>query len=344
MRLSDFDYRLPPELIAQHPVHPRDAARLMVLDRATGRIEHRVFRDLPEYLNTNDVIVINDTRVIPARLRGRKRTGGAAEFLLLRPASDSGGNAARWEALVKPGRGTGPGSRITISEDVHVDVVESLPDGVRIVRILADRPVMDVLQRYGEVPLPPYVHEHLEQPDQYQTVYATHPGAVAAPTAGLHFTEELLAELEGAGVRFARITMHIGLGTFRPVTSDDIAAHRMDAEWYEVSPGAAEQITQAKRAGGRAIVVGTSAVRTLETLADPDGAVRSGSGWSRLFIYPGYRFAATDVLVTNFHLPKTTLLMLVSAFAGHALIRRAYEDAIAHGYRFYSFGDAMMIR
>lgn len=343
MTLSDFDYTLPPELIAQHPVHPRDAARLLVVDRAGDRLEHRVFRDLPGYVTAEDVLVINDTRVIPARLRGRKPTGGAVEVLLLRPPPNLNRDGTTWEALVKPGRGTGPGTRITIGDDVHIELTDRLPGGVRVVRVYADRPVMDVLRRYGEVPLPPYVHEHLERADDYQTVYATHPGAVAAPTAGLHFTDALIARLERSGIRFVRLTMHIGLGTFRPVTVDDITQHQMEAEWYEVTPDAADRINRTRQAGGRAIVVGTSAVRTLETLAGPDGTIRPGSGWSELFIYPGFEFRVTDVLVTNFHLPKTTLMMLVSAFAGHVLIRRAYADAIAQRYRFYSFGDAMLI-
>lgn len=343
MRLSDFDYELPRELVAQHPVHPRDTARLMVVDRITGRLEHRVFRDLPERLTALDVVVINDTRVIPARLRGRKRTGGAVEILLLRPASGAGGRDASWEALVKPGRGTGPGTRITIGDDVQIEMAERLPNGARMLHVLAPLPVTDILRRYGEVPLPPYVHERLKQEDDYQTVYAAHPGAVAAPTAGLHFTDDLIARLERSGVQFVRITMHIGLGTFRPVTGEDIARHRMDAEWYEVTPQAADRINRTRQGGGRVVVVGTSAVRTLETLAGPDGVVRSGTGWSDLFIHPGFEFRVTDVLVTNFHLPRTTLMMLVSAFAGHALIRRAYAEAMAQRYRFYSFGDAMLI-
>ncbi|HLE77232.1 MAG TPA: tRNA preQ1(34) S-adenosylmethionine ribosyltransferase-isomerase QueA [bacterium] len=360
MRLADFDYALPPELIAQHPVHPRDTARLMVVDRVTGRYEHRMFSELPEFLTAGDAIVINDTRVIPARLRGRKPTGGAVEILLLRPALNPSGTSgsrpatgspqagpiegARWEALVTPGRGTGPGTRVTIGPDVEVEIAGRHPGGVRLVHIHADQPVLEVLRRHGEVPLPPYVHERLERVDDYQTVYATHPGAVAAPTAGLHFTDDLIARLEGAGVQFVRITMHIGLGTFRPVTSDEISAHRMEAEWYEVSPDAAHRINEARRAGGRIVVVGTSTVRTLETLAAPDGRVGHGSGWATLFIYPGFQFTAADLLVTNFHLPKTTLMMLVSAFGGQALIRQAYAEAIVRRYRFYSFGDAMLIR
>jgi S-adenosylmethionine:tRNA ribosyltransferase-isomerase len=359
MKLSDFDYELPPELIAQHPVHPRDAARLMVLERATGSISHHIFADLPILLRSGDVVVVNDTRVIAARLRGRKPTGGAVEILLLRPvlnpssASGSGPapdvpnvnplDARTWEALVRPGRGVGAGRVLEIAPDVNLEVLDVRPDGVRIVRVQGGRAMREVLGAYGEVPLPPYVHEPLDRPEDYQTVYAVQSGAVAAPTAGLHFTEDLIDRIGFVGLDLVRITMHIGLGTFRAVTADDIAEHRMDAEWFEVTPSAAAAINESKRRGGRVVTVGTSAVRTLETAADPDGMVRPGTGWSTLFIYPGFRFAATDVMITNFHLPRTTLLMLVSAFAGRDLIARAYDDAIAQRYRFYSFGDAMLI-
>jgi S-adenosylmethionine:tRNA ribosyltransferase-isomerase len=354
MRLSDFDYQLPPELIAQHPVHPRDAARLMVVERVTGSIRHHMFADVPDLLRSGDVVVVNDTRVIPARLRGRKPTGGAVEILLLRPAEgpepgrgavpDANPFEARtWEALVRPGRGVSAGRVLQIAPEVTLEVLEVRSDGVRIVRVHGGRAMRDVLGAHGELPLPPYVYEPLDRPEDYQTVYAARSGAVAAPTAGLHFTDDLITRIRLVGVDLARITMHIGLGTFRAVTADDIGEHRMDAEWFEVTPSAASAINETRRRGGRIVTVGTSAVRTLETTADPDGTVRPGSGWSTLFIYPGFRFAATDVLVTNFHLPRTTLLMLVSAFAGRDLIARAYGEAIAQGYRFYSFGDAMLI-
>lgn len=345
MKLSDFDYTLPPELIAQHPVEPRDAARLLVVDRATGRLEHRGFRDLPEYLRPEDVLVLNNTRVIPARLRARKETGGAVEVLLLRPAAESGGAEARaevWEVLLRPGRRVRTGTRLHVFPTLTGEVLTSGADGVRLVRFKGDRPVLDTARAVGEMPVPPYVHEPLARPDDYQTVYAAVDGAVAAPTAGLHFTPALLEQIRSRGIRMVSLTMHIGLGTFRPVTAQDVRRHRMDAEWYDVTAEAAATLTAA-RGRGRVVVVGTSAVRTVETVARDDGAVGSGSGWSELFIYPGYLFKATDVLVTNFHLPKTTLLTLVCAFAGRDLILRAYREAVAQRYRFYSFGDAMLI-
>jgi len=368
MRLSDFDYTLPPELIAQQPVEPRDAARLLVVDRATGRLAHRIFRDLPEYLRPGDVLVVNDTRVLPARLRARKRTGGEIEVLLLRPAPSGAGRvpleagddattrfpprlrrlgAERdshvWEVLLRPARRARAGTRLTFPLNLTGEVIGTAADGVWVMRFAGDRPVLEVAREVGEMPVPPYVREALRHPDDYQTVYASAEGAVAAPTAGLHFTRALLDRIKDAGVRIVTLTMHIGLGTFRPVTVDDVTQHRMDAEWYEVSEEAAGTLTAA-RGRGRVVAVGTSAVRTLETVAAADGTITAGRGWSDLFIYPGYRFKATDALVTNFHLPKTTLLMLVSAFAGGGLILRAYREAIAQRYRFYSFGDAMFIR
>lgn len=338
MRLSDFDYALPPELIAQHPVEPRDAARLLVVDRATGHLEHRTFRDLPEYLRPDDVLVINDTRVIPARLRARKSTGGAVEVLLLRPAGDPD----VWEVLLRPGRRARTRTRLTFPSNLTGEVVGSARDGVWLVRFAGDRPVLEVAREIGEMPVPPYVHEALRRPEDYQTVYASVDGAVAAPTAGLHFTPALLDRIRSVGVRVVTLTMHIGLGTFRPVAVNDVTQHRMDAEWYEIHEDAAAALTTA-RGRRRVVVVGTSAVRTLETVAAPDGTVRAGRGWSELFIYPGYRFKATGALVTNFHLPKTTLLMLVCAFAGRDLILWAYREAIEERYRFYSFGDATII-
>jgi len=342
--LSDFDYALPPELIAQHPVEPRDAARLLVVDRSSGRFEHRVFRDLPEYLRPADVLAVNDTRVIPARLRARKSTGGAVEVLLLRPAGDgaASGQGEVWEALVRPGSRVRIGTRLAVSPHLTGEVIARQSEGVRLVRFSGDRPVLEVAREIGEMPVPPYVHEPLRRPEDYQTVYASADGAVAAPTAGLHFTPALLTRIEGRGVRIVTLTMHIGLGTFRPVTVQEVEHHRMDAEWYEVSEAAAEALSAA-RGRGRIVVVGTSAVRTLETVTADDGTVRPGRGSSELFIHPGYRFKATDALITNFHLPKTTLLMLVCAFAGRDLILRAYQEAIAEKYRFYSFGDAMLI-
>jgi S-adenosylmethionine:tRNA ribosyltransferase-isomerase len=348
MRLADFDYTLPEDRIAQHPTSPRDAAKLLVVDRETGRFAHRIFRDLPEYLRPEDVLVINNTRVIPARLRARKPTGGAIEVVLLRPAPASPGRRPPvladdvWEVLLRPARRAQVGTKLLFSDQLTGEVVSVAPGGARMVRFTGSRRVLDVARDIGEMPTPPYVHEPLQRPDDYQTVYAAVDGAVAAPTAGLHFTPALLDQIVQTGVRVVTLTLHIGLGTFRPVTSDDPTLHRMDAEWYEVSDAAAATLT-AVRGRGRVVVVGTSAVRTLETVASIHGGVRPGRGWSELFIYPGYRFAVTDALVTNFHLPKSTLLMLVCAFAGRELILRAYEDAIARGYRFYSFGDAMLI-
>jgi len=348
MRLADFDYTLSGDRIAQHSTSPRDAAKLLVVDRETGRFAHRIFRDLPEYLRPEDVLVINNTRVIPARLRARKPTGGAIEVVLLRPAPSAPGPRPSvpaddvWEVLLRPGRRAQVGTRLLFSDQLTGEVVSGAPGGTPVVRFSGSRPVLDVARAIGEMPIPPYVHEPLQRPDDYQTVYAAVDGAVAAPTAGLHFTPALLDQIEQMGVRVVTLTLHIGLGTFRPVTADDPTLHRMDAEWYEVSDAAAATLS-AVRGRGRVVVVGTSAVRTLETVASVYGGVRAGNGWSELFIYPGYRFSVTDALVTNFHLPRTTLLMLVCAFAGRDLILRAYEEAIAHGYRFYSFGDAMLI-
>ena len=287
--------------------------------------------------------MLNDTRVIPARLHGRKTTGGVIEVLLLRPAGSTDGEGERWEALVRPGRRVRRGTEIRFSPDLRGEVVESWPDGVRVIAFTGPRAVLTVAREIGTTPLPPYVHVPLRDPEEYQTVYAVEEGAVAAPTAGLHFTSALLQRIEGLGVGLVRLTMHIGLGTFRPVTASDVTAHHMDAEWYRVTVDAAEMINERRRSGGRVIPVGTSVVRTLETVAGERGVVRPGEGWSTLFIYPGHRFRATDTLVTNFHLPKTTLLMLVSALAGREAILHAYAEAIRERYRFYSFGDAMLI-
>jgi S-adenosylmethionine:tRNA ribosyltransferase-isomerase len=343
MKLSEFDYALPPELIAQHPAHPRDSSRLLVLHRTDGRLEHRIFRDLPEYLTPQDVLVLNDTRVIPARLRGRKPTGGTVEVLLLRPLDDPDAGDERWEALVRPGRRVGRGTKLQFGGALRGEVVESRPDGVRVIAFAAPRGVLAAAREIGAPPLPPYVHAPLRDPGDYQTVYAVEEGAVAAPTAGLHFTSELLQRIRESGVSVVMLTMHIGLGTFRPVTAADITAHEMDAEWYDVASDVAVLINERRRSGGRIVAVGTSTVRTLETVAGDGGLIRPGRGWSSLFIYPGYRFQAVDALVTNFHLPKTTLLMLISALAGRETVLRAYGDAIRGRYRFYSFGDAMLI-
>ncbi len=341
MRLDQFDYVLPPELIAQSPADPRDAARLMVVYRDRAHLEHRTFRDLPVYLRPGDVLVLNDTRVLPARLRARKATGGMVEVLLVRPL-----HSQVWEALIRPSRRVRDGARLTFARGLIGTVGEARPDGVRVITFASDQSVLDLIREIGELPLPPYIHEPLRSADAYQTVYATVEGAIAAPTAGLHFTPTLLDRIRALGVRVVTLTMHIGPGTFRPVSNDDVAGHRMDAEWYQVSPEAAAAINAVRArslTGGRVVVVGTSAVRALETVANDDGTVRPGQGWTDLFIYPGFRFRATDILVTNFHLPRTTLLLLVSAFAGRELILHAYDEAIRRRYRFYSFGDAMTI-
>lgn len=340
MKLSDFDYDLPKELIAQKPVEPRDASRLMVVDRASGAIAHRRFRDLPEYLRPGDGLVINDTRVMPARLLGcRERTGGAMEVLLLKRLSRD-----RWETLVKPGKKARPGERIVFGDGLLVGTVVGPTDyGGRIIDFRYEGVFENLLDRLGQMPLPPYIHEQLEDPERYQTVYAREWGSAAAPTAGLHFTPELLDRLVAQGIEIHRITLHVGLGTFRPVEVEDPTQHKMHSEFFRVSPEAAAGLNRVRARGGRLVVVGTTSVRTLETVAAEDGTIQPGEGWTDIFIYPGYRFKAVDCLITNFHLPKSTLLMLVSAFAGHDLIMRAYREAVAQRYRFFSFGDAMLI-
>jgi len=339
MRLADFDYALPRDRIAQSPAVPRDSARLLVLSRADGAIAHRTFRDLPGALRPGDVLVLNNTRVLPARLRGRRDTGGAVELLLLHP-----GDGGAWEALVRPGRRVREGQRLIFGNGVlEATAGPRTPTGSRLVTLACRGDLLTVLREIGEMPVPPYIERRLDDPDSYQTVYAERDGAVAAPTAGLHFTQELLETVRARGVDLAVVTLHVGLGTFRAVEVDDVTSHRMDAEWYEVPRAAADAVNAARARGGRVVVVGTTGVRTLETVARDDGTVRAGSGWTELFITPGFRFRATDALITNFHLPRTTLLMLVSAFAGRERVLAAYEVAIRAGYRFYSFGDAMLI-
>jgi len=342
MRLSDFDYTLPPELIAQRPAAPRDASRLLVLDRSNGRTTHRVFREIGDFLRTGDTLVVNDTRVIPARLRGRRRSGGGAvELLLLRPSGGSLGGDCDWEALARPGRRLPPGTIVEVGPHATpLEVVGRLPDGRRLVRLLSGGTMLDLLRSCGEVPLPPYIRGDGSGPDDYQTVYARADGAVAAPTAGLHFTPELLSRLRDKGVGLVTLTLHIGIGTFQSVRTEDVREHRMEAEHSSITPEAAAEVN-ARR--GRLIAVGTSVVRALETAAGPDGRLQAHSGWTDLFITPGYAFRAVAGLVTNFHLPRTTLLMLVCAFAGREAILRAYAEAVRERYRFYSFGDAMLI-
>ncbi|MBP2017199.1 S-adenosylmethionine:tRNA ribosyltransferase-isomerase [Symbiobacterium terraclitae] len=340
MRLADFDYDLPKELIAQTPVEPRDASRLMVVERSSGAIQHRYFRDLPEFLRPGDALVLNDTRVMPARLLGhREATGGAMEVLLLKRLTRD-----RWETLVKPGKKARPGERIVFGGGLLVGTVVGPTDfGGRVIDFAYEGVFEELLDRLGQMPLPPYIHEQLAEPERYQTVYAREWGSAAAPTAGLHFTKELLDRLTAQGVEIYKITLHVGLGTFRPVEVEDPTQHKMHSEFYQVSPEAAAGINAVRERGSRLLAVGTTSVRTLETAATEDGRLVPGSGWTDIFIYPGYRFKLVDSLVTNFHLPKSTLLMLVSALAGQELIMKAYREAVARRYRFFSFGDAMLI-
>lgn len=342
MDVSLFDYELPEELIAQRPIEPRDASRLMVVDRASASIGHRLFRDLPDYLRDGDCLVVNETRVMPARLYGRKEeSGGRVEFLLLRPRGNS-----MWEALIKPGRRLPPGARVVFDDGrLSARIIERLPSGGRLVEFHArgGETVPALLRRLGEVPLPPYVHEPLADGERYQTVYAADETSVAAPTAGLHFTNELLAKIRGLGVDIVPVRLTVGLDTFRPVTTEKVEEHRIHSEAFEVSDDAAVRINAARSRGGRVISVGTTSARVLETVSADDGALAARDGWTSLFIYPGYRFKTVDLLLTNFHLPRSSLLMLVSAFAGRELVMRAYDEAVRETYRFFSFGDAMLI-
>ena len=351
MLLSDFDYELPPELIAQHPPAERGQSRLLVIHRDDGPLQHRMFADLPEYLRPGDCLVLNDTRVIPARLIGRRarRVGadildapsGKVELLLLRQVGERD-----WEALGKPARRLRVGECVTFGTELTAEVIAGGSEGLRTVRLQHDGPLLEVLDRLGQMPLPPYIHREApesEDKSRYQTVYAAVPGAAAAPTAGLHFTEGLLGQIEAMGVRLARLTLHVGLGTFRPIQVERLEDHRMHAEWYEVSPGAAETINAARRGGGRVIAAGTTVVRTLETAADGAGVIHAGSGMTELFISPGYQFRAVDGMLTNFHLPRSSLLVMVSAFAGRERVLAAYAEAVRQGYRFYSYGDATLM-
>ena len=339
-RTSDYDFHLPPELIAQTPLERRDASRLMIVNRTTQSIEHGSFGDIASLARAGDVLVLNRTRVLRARLLGKRASGAPAEILLLKPLGDS-----RWEAMVSPGGKLRPGRRVTISDDLSVEILEISERRTRVVRLISSLPDHEAIARYGHVPLPPYIARADQSADaeRYQTVYAREAGSVAAPTAGLHFTPELLARLEGAGVRRAELLLHVGAGTFKPVEVEDPAQHVMHEEQYEVSSGAAETVNDARHAGGRVWAVGTTSVRTLESVASPDGAIHAGAGETRIFIRPPYTFRVVDVMITNFHLPRSTLLMLVAAFAGLELVREAYRQAVAERYRFYSYGDAMVI-
>ncbi|HEY0306206.1 MAG TPA: tRNA preQ1(34) S-adenosylmethionine ribosyltransferase-isomerase QueA, partial [Longimicrobiales bacterium] len=333
---SAYDYQLPNELIAQYPAEKRDDSRLMVLDRARGMIEHRRFRDIVDYIPAGDALVVNETRVFPARLLGKRAGGGEAEVLLLRPLA----GAHEWEALVRPGAKLRAGKTVSISDDISVDILDVLPNGNRVVRINAPADDYAMLEEHGHIPLPPYMERPEEALDRerYQTVYARERGSVAAPTAGLHFTAPLLEELQRNAVSVVRIVLHVGVGTFRPVEVEDPTQHVMHEETWEISGAAAQQLNAVRARGHDVWAVGTTVTRTLESAADGDGNVRSGSGATDLFIRPGYRFKVVQHLLTNFHLPRSTLLMLVSAIGGYELVRRAYEEAVAEGYRFYSYG------
>jgi S-adenosylmethionine:tRNA ribosyltransferase-isomerase len=344
MDLSLFDYELPVERIAQEPAEPRDASRLLVLDRARGAVEDARFSDLPRWLRAGDCLVVNESRVIPARLLGALEGEGRPVELLMLRALDGG----RWEALVRPGKRCGLGARVTLAGGAaRATVLEHRGMGARAVEIEAPWPVDELMERHGLPPLPPYIERHdapkPEDWERYQTVYATAKGSVAAPTAGLHFTRPLLARLSAAGVEIHRVTLHVGAGTFRPIRAAEVEQHRLEPEAAEIPAATAEAVNRARAQGRRVIAVGTTTTRTLEWAADPTGQVRTGPGGADLFIYPGYRFRVVDALVTNFHLPRSTLLLLVSAFAGRDRVLDAYRDAIALGYRFYSYGDAMLI-
>lgn len=341
MNLHDFYYELPQELIAQDPLEDRSGSRLLILDRESGRMEHHIFRELPAYLCPGDCLVINDTKVIPARLIGsREETGAKVEVLLLKRREDN-----VWETLVKPGKKARPGVKLCFGDGLlRGEVLEVVEDGNRLIRFAYEGIFEEILDRLGQMPLPPYITHQLKDRNRYQTVYAKHDGSAAAPTAGLHFTPGLLETIQEMGVRIAHVTLHVGLGTFRPVKVEHIQDHHMHSEFYMVEEEQAEIINETKAGGGRIIAVGTTSCRTLESASGEDGILRSGSGWTDIFIYPGYRFRMTDCLITNFHLPESTLLMLVSALAGREKILKAYEEAVRERYRFFSFGDAMLIK
>ena len=339
MKKSDFYFDLPEELIAQTPLKQRDASRLLHLDKETGAIEHRHFYELPDYLRAGDCLVLNDTRVLPARLLGCRQSGGSVELVLLRDLGDN-----RWECLSKPGRKTKPGTELQFGDGVLTATVEEIVDGGnRIVRFHYKGIFLEILEQLGKMPLPPYIKEELQDAERYQTVYSRELGSAAAPTAGLHFTPELLEKIQNMGIKVCYVTLHVGLGTFRPVKEDEIENHAMHAEFCVISHETAETINAVKKAGGRVIAVGTTSCRTLESFAETDGTVKEGSRWTNIFIYPGYCFKCIDALVTNFHLPESTLIMLVSALAGRENVLHAYKTAVEERYRFFSFGDAMIV-
>lgn len=340
MKRQDFYFELPEELIAQDPLEDRSASKLLVLDKETGEVFHRSFKEIADYLEPGDCLVLNDTKVIPARLIGAKEdTGGKIEVLLLKRGE---GNV--WETLVKPGRKARPGTRIRFGEGLLTgEIIDIVDEGNRRIRFEYEGIFEEILDRLGQMPLPPYITHQLEDKNRYQTVYAKHTGSAAAPTAGLHFTPKLLEQIEKKGVDIAKVTLHVGLGTFRPVKTENILEHHMHSEFYQIDEAAAEKINRAKDKGNRVICVGTTSCRTVESAADEKGRLRACSGWTDIFIYPGYRFRILDSLITNFHLPESTLIMLVSALAGREQTLAAYEAAIQERYRFFSFGDSMLV-
>jgi len=339
VKTSDFDFYLPEGLIAQTPLERRDASRLLTLDRLTGKTGHHHFYDLPSFLRPGDCLVLNNSRVLPARLIGHRPTGGACEVLLL---TDKGGNL--WECLVRPGRKLKPGAQVIFGDgQLTATIEEEIEDGKRLVRFQYEGIFLEVLERLGKMPLPPYIKAELQDNERYQTVYSKVIGSAAAPTAGLHFTPELLRQAVEIGVKVCYVTLHVGLGTFRPVKAEDILEHEMHSEYCEISAETAEIINDTKQNGGRVICVGTTSCRTIESFAAEDGTMCERSGWTNIFIYPGYRFKVLDALITNFHLPQSTLIMLVSALAGREHVLAAYQEAVEQEYRFFSFGDAMFI-
>ena len=340
MKKSDFSFELPEELIAQTPLERRDHSRLLVLDRTTGELEHRHFYDLPGLLHEGDCLVMNDSRVLPARLLGCRSTGGSVELVLLRDLGEG-----KWECLSRPGRKTKPGTELSFGDgELTAEVLSVADGGNRIVQFHYEGLFLEVLERLGKMPLPPYIKEELQDAERYQTVYSREIGSAAAPTAGLHFTKELLEQIAVEGVKLCYVTLHVGLGTFRPVKEEEIEAHEMHAEFCMIPEETARIVNETKQNGGRVIAVGTTSCRTLESFAAPDGTLKTSSGWTDIFIYPGYRFKCIDALVTNFHLPESTLIMLVSALAGRERVLNAYQTAVRERYRFFSFGDAMFIK
>ncbi|MDD2958130.1 MAG: tRNA preQ1(34) S-adenosylmethionine ribosyltransferase-isomerase QueA [Lachnospiraceae bacterium] len=340
MKTSDFNYELPQELIAQDPLEDRSSSRLMTLDKNTGALEHHIFREIVEYLNPGDCLVINNTKVIPARLYGSKEgTEAKIEVLLLKRKENN-----IWETLVKPGKKCKVGTRISFGDGILTgEVVDVVDEGNRLIRFSYEGVFEEILDQLGQMPLPPYITHQLKDKNRYQTVYARYDGSAAAPTAGLHFTPKLLSQIREKGVNIAEVTLHVGLGTFRPVKVEDVTKHHMHSEFYVIEESQAELINKTRSSGGRIISVGTTSCRTLESASDENGVLHAGSGWTEIFIYPGYRFKLIDALITNFHLPESTLLMLVSALAGKEHIMAAYEEAVKDHYRFFSFGDAMFI-